>query len=324
MRADTTWVDASIGSVRDVARSIRQIEIVPSGGAVGWTPGSHIEVAVMIDGRPDTRFYSLVGEPQPTSYRIAVRREQPSRGGSRYMWSLAPGARIKVSSPRNLFELEFGRPEYLLVAGGIGVTPVVGMALALMRRAATFRMLYGCRSREDAAYLPELAAQLENRLTFFAQNEGERIDLATEVARLGAGAQVYVCGPMGLLDALRRVWAASGRRPSELRYETFANSGRYAPTPFWVRVPTRGVEITVPENKTMLDALAEVGIEVMFDCRRGECGLCAVDVIETTGEIDHRDVFFSDHQKKENRRICACVSRVVGGGVSVDVGYRAD
>jgi ferredoxin-NADP reductase len=217
MRGTTTWVDTSVRSIRDVTPGIRQIEIAPQGGAAQWNPGSHIEVGVSIDGRSDTRFYSLVGESDGKNYRIAVKREQPSRGGSRYMWSLTPGARIKVTSPRNLFELEFSRPEYLLIAGGIGITPIYGMALTLARQNAPFRMLYACRSREDAAYLPELAQHLENRLTFFAENEGERIDLATEVARLHTGAQVYVCGPMGLLDALRHVWAKSGRRPSELR-----------------------------------------------------------------------------------------------------------
>ena len=81
--------------------------------------------------------------------------------------------------------------------------------------------------------------------------------------------------------------------------------------------------MTVPENKSMLDSLTEAGIEVMFDCRRGECGLCSVDIVEIKGEIDHRDVFFSDHQKKMNNKMCACVSRVVGGGVTADVGYRS-
>jgi vanillate O-demethylase ferredoxin subunit len=209
-------------------------------------------------------------------------------------------------------------------AGGIGITPIYSMALTLARQNAPFRMLYAARSREEGAFLPELAAELENRLSFFAENEGERIDFATEINRLKPGGQVYVCGPLGLLDALRHAWAASGRRPSDLRYESFANSGRYAPEPFWVKVVGRGVEVTVPENKTMLDALTEAGIEVMFDCRRGECGLCSVDIVEVNGEIDHRDVFFSDHQKKLKNKMCACVSRVVGGGVLADVGYRND
>lgn len=323
MRGERTWFDASIRTMRDVTPGIRQFQITPGNGIEPkWSPGSHIEVAVDVNGRKDTRFYSLVGEPDGACYRIAVKLEQPSRGGSRHMWSLAPGAPIRITTPLNLFELEFDRPEYLLIAGGIGITPIYGMALALSRRNTPFRLLYGARSRDEAAFLPELAGHLENRLTFFADSLGEKIDLAAEVARLHPAGQVYVCGPMGLLTALRHVWAAAGRRPSELRFETFANSGRYAPEPFWVRVPARSIEVFVPEDMTMLDALDKAGVEVMFDCRRGECGLCTVNVEEIVGEIDHRDVFFSDHQKQESAKICACVSRVVGGGVVVDVGYE--
>jgi ferredoxin-NADP reductase len=105
-------------------------------------------VGVIIDRHADTLFYSLVGDYDPMCYRIAVKREQPSRGGWRYMWSLSPDARIKVSTPRNLFELEFGRSDYLLIAGGIGITPIYSMALALARQNAPFRMLYAARSRD--------------------------------------------------------------------------------------------------------------------------------------------------------------------------------
>jgi ferredoxin-NADP reductase len=324
MHGNTTWLAATVRATRDVTANVREIEIVPDGITAAWKPGSHIEVGIEVDGRPDTRCYSLVGEPDGTCYRIAVKRAEPSRGGSRFMHALAPATRLRVTPPRNLFELEFGRPGYLLIAGGIGITPITGMALTLERRSVPFRLLYACRSRAEAAYLPELSAALGDRLTVFDTGAGRRIDLATEIAALAADAQVYLCGPLRLLDEARKVWAASGRRPSGLRYETFASSGRHAPEPFWLRVPSRNLEITVPADKTALDALAEAGIEVMADCRRGECGLCMLDVVGLKGEIDHRDVFLSDHQKQENTKLCACVSRVVGGGATVDTGYRKD
>jgi vanillate O-demethylase ferredoxin subunit len=324
MHGNTTWLAATVRAARDVTANVREIEIVPDGIAPTWTPGSHIEVGIDVDGRPDTRCYSLVGEPDGTCYRVAVKREPQSRGGSRTMRLLAPSARLRVTPPRNLFELALDRPRYLLIAGGIGITPIYGMALTLARRGAPFRLLYACRSRDEAAYLSELSAALGDRLTFFDASAGRRIDLAAEIAALAADTQTYLCGPLRLLDETRRIWAASGRRPSELRYETFASSGRHAPEPFWLRVPGRDAAITVPADKTALDALAEAGIEVMADCRRGECGLCMVDVVGLTGEIDHRDVVLSDHQKQENTKLCACVSRIVGGGATVDTGYRTD
>ena len=143
-------------------------------------------------------------------------------------------------------------------------------------------------------------------------------------AELSGVTELYLCGPMQLLDAARQAGAGAGRPATSLRYETFANSGRHAPERFWVRVPSHGVEIVVPENKTMLDALNEAGVEVMWDCLRGECGLCAVDIVEVDGGIDHRDVFLSDHQKQENAKLCTCVSRAFGGGVVIYTGYRPD
>jgi ferredoxin-NADP reductase len=328
MRGDTTWLEATVRATRDVTANIREIEIVPDGispvSALTWTPGSHIEVGIDIDGRPDTRCYSLVGDPDGGCYRIAVKREQPSRGGSRTLRSLPAGARLRVTPPRNLFELEHDRAGYLLIAGGIGITPIYGMALTLARRGAPFRLLYACRSGAEAAYLPELSAVLGDRLTLFDASEARRLDLAAEIAALAPDTQVYLCGPLRLLDQARHVWAAAGRPASALRYETFASSGRHAPEPFWLRVSGYDGEITVPADKTALDALADAGIEVMADCRRGECGLCMVDVVGLQGEIDHRDVFLSDHQKQANTKLCACVSRVVGGGATVDTGYRKD
>ena len=324
MRAESTWTDAVVRATRDVTPTIRQIEFAPEGDQVGWTAGSHIDIGVMVDGRAETRSYSLVGEPDEGYYRVAVKREEQSRGGSRFMWSLKPGSRLSVSAPKNLFELQVGRPEYLLVAGGIGITPIVGMAQVLARRGEKFRLYYCGRSRREMAFLLELFERLGDRLEIFAADEGHRLNIAEAIAGLARDTDLYLCGPMRLLDAARQAWAGAGRPATLLRYETFANSGRHAPERFWVRVPSHGVEIVVPENKTMLDALNEAGVEVMWDCLRGECGLCAVDMVEVDGGIDHRDVFLSDHQKQENTKLCTCVSRAFGGGVVIDTGYRPD
>lgn len=324
MRADTAWSPASIRAVDDLTPNIRSIEIAPEGGAARWSPGSHVDVGLVVDGRAATRSYSLIGEPDPSCYRVAVKREDRGRGGSRAMWALAPGGRLTVSAPANRFELEFERPEYLLVAGGIGITPLLGMVLALDRRGATFRLAYAGRSRVEMAFLAPLAERLGGRLDVYAADEGRRFDPAATFASLGPGAEVYLCGPLRLLDAARRAWTAAGRPAAALRYETFGSSGRYAPEPFRVRIPRHGVDLLVPEGRTLLDALSEAGVDVMWDCRRGECGLCALDVLDVGGAIDHRDVFFSEREKGENRKICACVSRAVGGELVLDTAFRGD
>jgi vanillate O-demethylase ferredoxin subunit len=127
---------------------------------------------------------------------------------------------------------------------------------------------------------------------------------------------------MRLLEAARRSWAAAGRLAADLRYETFGSSGRLPTESFRVRIDHSGREILVPENKSMLDALNEAGFEVMSDCQRGECGVCAIDIMAVDGQIDHRDVFFSDHQKQTNAKICPCVSRAVGA-ITVNTLYRS-
>lgn len=321
MRFHEEWIDATVRAVADVGTTVREIELAPEGGTQLYGPGAHVNFSVLIDGLPDTRSYSLVGPPGEV-YRIAVKLLPESRGGSRYMWSLAPGARIRMTQPRNHFELGFGRPEYLLIAGGIGITPLVGMALALAGQNAPMRMVYTARSRDDMPYAGQLAQALGTRLATFSNAQGEWLDVTGEIDRLHPEGEVYVCGPIGLLEAVKRAWADAGRPAGKLRYETFGNSGRYAAEAFTVRVPNLGREVVVPENRTMLAALQEAGVEMMYDCLRGECGLCAVDILACDGIVDHRDVFLSGEQQVQNRKICACVSRVVRGSVCVDVGYR--
>jgi ferredoxin-NADP reductase len=324
MRYVDHWDVIVVRAVRDLTPSVREFTletpwIAPHG------PGAHIDVEVLIDGRPETRSYSLVGEGGGAVRRIAVKGEQPSRGGSRYMWSLSPGARLKATPPSNSFELSLEGGAYLLLAGGIGVTPMVGMASALVGRKADARMIYAGRARAEMAYLEDLAGLLGERLTVSADVDGGGPpDLAAAFAGLASDAQVYVCGPIPMLEAAKRVWKAAGRPASNLRFETFGSSGRYANAPFTVKIPRLGLEIEVPESRSMLDALTEAGVGVLADCRRGECGLCAMDVIAVNGIVDHRDVFLSDAEHQAAEKICACVSRLAGGAITVEPAWRGD
>jgi len=324
MRFASRWMKCTVHAVRDLTPAIREIVLRPeAAGVENYAVGSHVTVGVLIDGRPETRSYSLVGDAGCDGYRIAVRRAPDSRGGSLYMWSLQPGARIEVSNPASLIEIDWSRKSYCLIAGGIGITPIIGIARALMRRNADVELHYAVKSRHDAAFLGELSDLLGDRLIIHASDAGERINLDETFGRLPPDPLAIICGPMRLLDAARHSWASAGRPPTDLRYETFGSSGLLPTQGFRVRIDSSGLEIVVPENKSMLDALNEAGYEVMSDCQRGECGVCAVDVVAVDGQIDHRDVFFSDHQKEANGKICPCVSRAVGA-ITVDTLYRED
>ena len=324
MRFIDTWTPATVTAMRDLAPSIREFTLRPENFARAAYPvGSHIDVAVSIDGRPETRSYSLVGECSADGYRIAVRHAEESRGGSRYMWSLAPGARLDITLPSSLLSIDWTRRHYCLVAGGIGITPIIGAAQALARRDAAFTLHYAVRSREDAAYLDLLARLLGDRLNVYAGDEGRRLGFDAVFASLPQDSMTLFCGPMRMLDAARHAWTEAGRPLADLRYETFGSSGLLPTESFRVRLKDENVEIEVPRDRSMLDALNDAGFEVMSDCRRGECGVCAIDLVASDGEIDHRDVFFSEHQKRESRKICPCVSRA-RGTITVDMLHRPD
>lgn len=317
------WNEARLRSVRDVGVDIRLFEIEPSGDYIAPTPGSHFNVKVEIDGKPDVRTYSAIGPCTDGIYRIAVKRLGETRGGSAYMWTLEPGARLTISTPSNHFHLTQGYSEYLLLAGGIGITPIYTMALALSQTSARFRLIYTCRRRQDLAFAGILKEQIGDRLEVIVSEEGQRVDIGAEIARLDPNGAFYVCGPIGMLEAAKRHWHDNARPVGQLRFETFGNSGHFATEPFMVRIPRLGLEINVSANQTMLEALEGAGVQMISECRRGECGLCALPIVEVNGTVDHRDVFFSDDEKSVNEKLCTCVSRVAGGGITVDTADRA-
>ncbi len=322
MAKSPDWGRARLRASRDLTHDIRLFEIEPEDGFTPPRPGSHIHVSVQVGDRPDVRSYSTVGPCTGGAYRIAVKRLADTRGGSAYLWGLAPGARLMVSPPQNHFELNMGQSEYVLIAGGIGITPIFGMALALADAGARFRVLYGVRTRRDLALADELQERIGDRLELFVGDDGRYIDLPAEVGRLAPAGEAYVCGPFGLLEAAKRAWQGSGRPAARLRFETFGSSGRYAAEAFTVKIPRLSLTIEVPPNRTLLDALEGAGVGMIHDCQRGECGLCALPILGVEGVVDHRDVFFSDEEKAANGKLCTCVSRAVGGSITLDTGDR--
>lgn len=325
MKSNLNWQSACIAALRDVTPTVREFIITPDhGSAEPWAPGAHLMVRLNVAGRLQTRSYSLVGLPEGADgYRIAVKCLPEGHGGSLAMWALAVGDRIEASTPQNHFPLAWLAPATLLVAGGIGITPMVSMAQALVKRGLPVTLLYAARSEAELAFIEPLRALLGDSLVTCASDRGEALDIGRAIDALPAGAQLYVCGPAGLLNAVRQRWLDAGRPEPSLRFETFGSGGQLPPAGFEVSVPRHHAELTVAPDQSLIEVLEAAGIEVMNDCRRGECGLCALDVLALEGEIDHRDVFLSAHEKQDNRRICACVSRVVGR-ITLDTAWRGE
>ncbi|GAB5428146.1 MAG: PDR/VanB family oxidoreductase [Devosia indica] len=321
MRNKVEWRDAKVAELRQIAEDVRYIGFAVDGPVPRFDPGSHSNIRVEIDGEAANRTYTVIPAP-PGQIAVAVKLHPQSRGGSRYMWSLEEGQDVRLTLPENRFELSWRAKHYLLLAGGIGITPIYGMAKALVARGASVRVVYAARSRALMAFADELEALLGDRLVLRDNAEGQHIDLAAEFAALPADAECYLCGPIGMLEAAKAAWSAAGRPVSRLRYEVFGDSGLFAEKPFSVEVLNRGTRVAVRSDQSLLDALIGAGVEMIHDCRRGECGLCAVQVLGEGVEIDHRDVFFSAEEKAEGHKMCACVSRLTEGHAVIDVGYR--
>jgi vanillate O-demethylase ferredoxin subunit len=231
------------------------------------------------------------------------------------MHGLATGDRIRMTSPVQNFPLGVGAKRYVLLAGGIGVTALVAMASALRRRGADYTLVLVGRSRTALAYLDELGEEHGERLRLHVTEEGSPLDVERLVGTVADSTEahetdLYVCGPIRLMDAVRRAWAGRGLPAPNLRFETFGSGGAWAPEEFVVRVPDLDREVVVGRDTSMLDALESAGVEVMWDCRKGECGLCTVRVLDHDGRLDHRDVFLSDEQQRTDRTVCCCVSRL--------------
>ncbi len=284
-------------------------------------PGSHIDVMVTIDGERHKRSYSVVDSSEDGQrVAISVFRTPQSRGGSVFMQGLEIGDQLEITQPLQNFPLRVGAPRYVLLAGGIGITAMVNMARVLRNTKADYTLVYAGRSRGAMAYLPQLEGLHGDALRVHVDDEGTALQVDELLASVDPETELYMCGPIRLMDAVKRGWDTLGLSMPNLRYETFGNSGWFDPEEFLIRVPRLGVEATVGPGKSMLEALEDAGVDMMFDCRKGECGLCEVRLLGLQGSIDHRDVFYSERQQHAAAKMCCCVSRAV----SSETGARAD
>lgn len=302
-REDATELRVRVRSMTLEAGDVLSVELEGIDGPLPeWTPGAHIDLAV--PGAP-VRQYSLCGDPGSARYRIAVLREEQSRGGSRAVHErLRPGDVVSLRGPRTHFGLE-PADEYLFVAGGIGITPVLPMVRAAAAAGVPWRVLYLGASRTRMAFLDELVATPGGTVDVVARDEGLRADLAAELAA-HPNAAVYACGPARMLEEITGlVPAASGRL--HLEYFT-APVVEYAPGgPFSVRLALTGVELTVEPEQSVLDVMRSAGVDVLSDCEEGICGSCETGVLE--GEVEHRDFVLTTQERAANDCMMVCVSR---------------
>ncbi len=293
------------------AEDIVSVELMAPDGAPlpAFTAGSHIDLHL---SGGLVRSYSLAkAQDDSGRYVVAVNKDPASRGGSRYIHGkLRPGDLIEISAPRNNFVLCEDVRHVVLIAGGIGITPLWCMIQRLQALGRSWELFYGARSRAKCAYLRELQA-LERaspgrvHLHFDAECGGVPMDMRRIVAALAPDAHLYCCGPTPMLAAFEQATAA--RDPATVHVEYFAARNEAALDGGYTVVLARsGRSLDVAPGKTILDVLLENGIEVSYSCMQGVCGACETKVIE--GEPDHRDSVLSAQEQATGETMMICCS----------------
>jgi vanillate O-demethylase ferredoxin subunit len=294
------------------AQDIVSFELAREDGSAlpAFSAGSHVDVQV-----PGglTRQYSLCNDAaEKHRYRIAVLRDPVSRGGSIAMHdAVHEGDTLHISEPRNHFPLQHASRS-LLFAGGIGVTPLLCMAQRLAAIDADFTLHYCTRSEERTAFRDEItASKFAPRVTFHFDTglPEQKLNLDEALGPPDAGTHLYVCGPTGFIDYVVNSAKARGWSADHIHLEYFgaAPQDTAGDTAFDVRIASSGNTYTVPAGQTIVQALAEHGIEILTSCEQGVCGTCITRVLE--GEPDHRDLYFTDEEKAKNDQFTPCCSR---------------
>lgn len=295
----TDHLRARVRALAWEAEDVVSVELVGLDGPLpAWTPGAHLDL--VLPGAP-VRQYSLCGTPDSDTYRIAVLREPDSRGGSRAVHdTLRPGQIITFRGPRNHFELE-PAGQYLFIAGGIGITPILPMIREAARLGIPWSLLYLGSARSRMAFLDELAPY-GDAIRIISRDDSPRADLAVELAA-APDAAVYACGPEQMLTQLQELGGA------RVRVEFFsAPAVEYEPGgPFVVRLERTGVDVEVAPEESVLSAMRSVGVDVLSDCEEGICGSCETRVID--GEVEHRDFVLTPQEKQRSDCLMVCVSR---------------
>jgi ferredoxin-NADP reductase len=323
------WADTENQAIEDLAMEVKaktpitdtitQLTLVRADGRdlPEWTPGSHIDLVL---GPDMVRQYSLCGEPSDLrSWQVSVLYQPDGRGGSaRVHHELREGESITVRGPRNNFHL-VEAPQYLFIAGGIGITPLLSMIASVDRAGAEWSLVYGGRSRRNMAFADDLKQAHRDGVTLVPEDTHGRLDLACILAGVTPGTAVYVCGPEGLLCAVEAM-AAELDIVRQIHLERFTPKAQLdAPVldSFKVEFVRSGITVSVGPDESILEAARAVGVLAPFSCSEGTCGTCETNIV--SGRADHRDSVLSPAEQEENSTMMICISRAACPKIRLDL-----
>lgn len=297
---------ARLRTIRWEAEGINSyiIEPLPGETLPAFEPGAHIDVQLS----PGlARSYSLVNDPAVHNhYEIAVHHAIDGRGGSRHIheqWRA--GQILEISAPKNNFPMVEDASHTVMIAGGIGITPMIPMIARLDALGRSWELHYVAASPERAAYVERVEALGNVTVAYDGIEGGQRLDLKAIIDAAPGDAHLYCCGPSGMLDAFVGLCADRPKGHAHIEYFSadteLATDGGYT-----IELAKSGKSIRVEEGETMLDALLAAGVDIGFACAEGVCGTCRVEVLD--GVPDHRDQFLTDEEKEANAAIMVCCS----------------
>lgn len=308
-------------AVRKEAEDIISLDLAPAQGRplAPFTAGAHIDVRTPGGA---VRQYSLCNGPdERAAYRIAVKREPDSRGGSASLHErVRPGDQLMVSEPRNHFPLAAGARVHLLFAAGIGVTPIVSMARHLLAGGGEFRLHYFTRSPEHTAFKELLSSEaFGGRVSFHTGLDAAAVNACVRqlLQRRAPDAHLYLCGPRAFMDAVRAAAAHWPAHAVHVEYFAGAEVGTENDQGFELRLARSGKTYLVPPGRTIIEVLAENGVQVDVSCEQGVCGTCITTVLE--GVPDHRDLHLTDDERRAGDKIMLCVSRAKSPLLTIDL-----
>ena len=312
-------LELKVTGIEPITPRIRRIELAAANGGElpAFTAGAHIDIEL---GMGEARSYSLLNDPSDRHrYVLGVLREAAGNGGSAWMHDvLKVGDVLQCSEPTNDFPLYEAGEANILVAGGIGITPIMCMARRLKGLGRNYVLHYCARSEAEAAFLGELQAEHGPllRVHLDGGDPAKGLDVESLMKERPAGGHLYVCGPAGLIRALRE--AGKDWPKGTIHYELFKGAEedvapRSGDAAFDIVLKKSGKTLTVPADRSILDVLKDNGVRVKTLCRGGTCGTCRVDYL--SGKVDHRDDVLDDDEREEALQVC--VSRAMPGEVLV-------
>ena len=308
-------IPVRVAEIEQISSIIKQFTFVADEKPLPpFSAGSHVVVQMEGEGKRFRNAYSLISNPADSShYRIAVRLQERSRGGSQFMHGeFRPGDRLFISPPANMFLPDWQARHHILIAGGIGITPFLSYGYELEQRQASFEVHYVYRNAETGAFREALTERFGNRLYCYS---GERPDFYTLLGHQPLGTHVYVCGPEAMIQDVKATASALGWSPQRVHYEAF--TAPQPGKPFGARLSRSHQDVAVAGDTPLLDALEAHGLEIPNMCRGGVCGQCKTSVVD--GDIEHRDAFLDDQEKASQRCIMPCVSRSASDYLVLDL-----